>query len=66
MSHSAVYLWRLLRRWMNWIGGDNVPFVEKVGEVAGTAESEVDYAVGAADAAFHPDWEGALVCVELG
>lgn len=48
------------------VGGGNVPCVEEVGKVAEIAEDDVDYAVGAADAMFDPDWEGALVCGELG
>ena len=40
--------------------------MEEVEKVAETAEDDVDYAVGAAGATFDPDWEGALVCVELG
>jgi len=48
------------------VDGDNVPCVEEVGKVAETAEGDVDYVVGAAGATFDPDWEGELVCVELG
>lgn len=42
--------------------GNNVPGVQKTGDVAQDAEADVDEGVGAAEAAFDPDYEmGGLV-----